>query len=134
MSATELDRIFRLENERTMGNDGVVRYRGRFYQLQGAAAPPQAKVLVCEGRWGKIAIEYRGRELRFVEIAAPARPRVEPVRRSAEQRRAVRTAVRHTPAANHPWKQAARDGALRKALRTARLLPAATLTRPSASP
>jgi len=102
MSATELDRIFRLENERTMGNDGVVRYRGRFYQLQGAAAP--------------------------------ARPRIEPVRRSAEQRRAVRTAVRHTPAANHPWKQAARDGALRKALRTARLLPAATLTRPSASP
>lgn len=132
--ASELDRIFRLEHERIVGNDGVVRYGGRFYQLQGASAPPQAKVLVCEGRWGAIAIEYRGRELRFREIAAPARPRIEPVRRSEEQRRAMRAAVRHTPAANHPWRQAAREAAARKALRSAGLSATATLTRPSASP
>jgi hypothetical protein len=129
---TELERIFRLENERSIGNDGAVRYRGRFYQLQGGKA--QAKVLVCEGRFGRITIEYRGRELRFAEIAAPARPGIEPVKRSEQQQRALRAGVRRAPAANHPWKQAAREGAARKALRDAGLLPAATLTRPSAPP
>ncbi len=132
--AAELDRIFRLEHERTIGNDGVVRYRGRFYQLQAGPAPAQGKVLVCEGRYGTIRIEYRERELRFVEIAAPARPGLQAVKRSAEQRRAMAAAVRRPAAANHPWKQAAREAAVRKELRAARLLPAATLPRPSAWP
>ena len=130
----ELERIFRLENERSIGNDGVVRYRGRFYQLQGGKAPAQAKVVVCEGRFGSITIEYRGRELRFAPIAAPARPGIEPVKHSEEQQRAMRAGVRRAAAANHPWKQAAREAAARKALRAAGLLPAATLTRPSAPP
>lgn len=132
--AAELDRIFRLEHERTIGNDGVVRYRGRFYQLQEGRAPAQAKVLVYEGRYGAIAIEYRGRELRFVQIAAPARPVMQPVKRSEQQRRAMRAVVRRTPAASHPWRQAAQEAAARKALRTAGLLTPASLTRPSASP
>lgn len=132
--AVELDRIFRLENERTIGNDAVVRYQGRFYQLQGGYAAGQAKVVVCEGRYGTIAIEYRGRELRFSEIAAPARPGIREVKRSEEQRRAMRAGVRHSAAANHPWKQAAREGAARKALRAAELQRPATLTQPSASP
>jgi hypothetical protein len=129
----ELERIFRLENERSIGNDGVVRYRGRFYQLEGGKAPAQAKVLVCEGRFGRIAIEYRGRELRSVPIAAPARAGIEPVKRSEQQQRAMRAGVRRAAAANHPWKEAAREGARRKELRAAGLLPA-TLTRPSAPP
>jgi hypothetical protein len=64
-------------------------------------------VLVREGRFGAITIEYRGGELRFGEIAAPVRPGVPEVKRSEEQRRA---------------------------LREAGLLPAAALTWPSASP
>ncbi|MGH9611065.1 MAG: ISNCY family transposase, partial [Bryobacteraceae bacterium] len=83
----ELERIFRLESERSMGNDGVVRYHGHFYQLQGGRrehAPVQSKVLVCEGRHGAIAIEYRGRELRFREIAAPVKPALQ-VKRSELQ-------------------------------------------------
>src|SRR4029450_4691625 len=30
----ELDRIFRLEHERTISNDWVIRHQGRWYQLQ----------------------------------------------------------------------------------------------------
>lgn len=130
----ELDRIFRQEHERTMGNDGVVRYHGRFYQLRGGYAPGQAKVLVCEGRYGTVTIEYRGRELRFRETAAPARRAIPEVKRSEEQQRAMRAGVRRAAAANHPWKQTAREGAARKALRAALLLRPATLTQPSASP
>lgn len=131
--AVELDRIFRQEHERTIGNDGVVRYRGRFYQLQKGYAGGQAKVLVCEGRHGTMTIEYRGRELRFAEIAAPAAAAIQPVKRSEEQQRAMRAGVRRPAAPNHPWKQAAREGAARKELRAV-VLTAATLTRPSASP
>src|SRR6266436_2604424 len=34
LRGAELDRIFRLENERTISNDGVVRYQNRFFQLE----------------------------------------------------------------------------------------------------
>src|SRR3989475_9505583 len=42
--AAELDRIFRLESERTISNDGVVRYQNRWFQLEGQSrhsAPAQ---------------------------------------------------------------------------------------------
>jgi hypothetical protein len=53
----ELDEIFRLETERVIGNDWVVRYENRFLQVQTAGrrqAPAKAKVVVCEwedGGW-----------------------------------------------------------------------------------
>lgn len=132
-----LDRIFRLQTERTIGNDGVVRYRARFYQLRGRVqdrALALGKVRVYENRQGQITIESGGRELAFVEIAAPVRPEMQEGKRREEQRRAMRAAVRRPAAANHPWKQAAREGAARKALRDAGLLRAPALTQPSASP
>jgi hypothetical protein len=55
---------FRLESERTIGEDWVVHYSNRFFQLGTASrhfAPAGDKVLVCEGRHGSLAIEYRGR-------------------------------------------------------------------------
>src|SRR6266566_574356 len=77
--AAELDRIFRLESERTISEDWVVRYDNRFFQLEPQSrdyAPAQNKALVCEGRHGNIAIEYRGRALRWREIPAPVKPSV----------------------------------------------------------
>ena len=70
-------RIFRLEKERTVSEDWVVRYDNRFFQLEPQSqsyAPTRSKVLVCEGRYGGLAIEYRGRPLRWREIDAPAKP------------------------------------------------------------
>src|SRR5215468_2552399 len=77
--AAELDRILRLETERTVSEDWVVRYGNRFLQLERQKrnyAPTRSKVLVYEGRYGSMAIEYRGRPLRWREIAAPAKPQV----------------------------------------------------------
>ncbi len=112
--AAELDRIFRLETERTISNDWVVRYENRFFQLQAQSrhyAPAQGKVLVCEGRDGGMTIEYRGRELRWEEISAPARPSAPPPTAGSEN--AVRQAApapkrKWVPPADHPWRQAAR--------------------------
>src|SRR5260370_42680434 len=56
--AAELDRIFRLENERTISQDGVVRYQNRWVQLEGQGRPraaAQDSVLGGEGRHGSIA-------------------------------------------------------------------------------
>ena len=77
----ELDNVFRLESERAVSEDWVVRYANRFFQLDRQRchyAPARGKVTVCEGRDGSLAIEYRGQALRWHEIAAPAPAKAEP--------------------------------------------------------
>jgi len=69
--AAELDRIFRLESERTVSDDWVVRYDNRFFQREAHnqhCAPAGGKVWVCEGRHGNLAIEYGGHALRWRQI------------------------------------------------------------------
>lgn len=123
--AAELDKIFRLETERTVSGDWVVRYNNRFFQLQAQSrnyAPAGGKVLVCEGRHGNIAIEYRGESVRRQEIPAPARPRRLDVPHAEEPKRvAVETVGKKwTPPANHPWREAARRGLEKRERRTIR--------------
>ena len=116
-SAGELDRIFRLESERVISDDWVVRYDNRFFQLEPQSrhyAPAQGKVLVCEGREGSLAIQYRGRALPWQEIQPPANRRAQEARSPGE--RGVRGGTPATPLpkrkwvppADHPWRQAAR--------------------------
>ena len=111
----ELDRIFRLESERTVSENWVVRYDNRFFQLEPGShhyAPSQSQVLVCEGRHGNLAIEYRGRALRWQEIPAP-RPAV-PAKKSLTER--VMAAKRKwVPPRNHPWREATRQAIAKRA-------------------
>lgn len=128
----ELDRIFRLESERVVSEDWVVRYTNRYFQLEPQShlrAPARSKVLVCEGRHGGMAIEYRGRALHWKEIPAPSKPQIE-----SEHPRNRLPVVRRkwVPPANHPWREAARQRAQQKALRES--APRAPLALPSASP
>jgi transposase len=77
-SAMELREVFRLESERMIGNDWVVRYDNRLFQVQAQSrkyAPAQGNVGVCEWEDGMIEIEYRGRKLPWKEIFGTA-PRV----------------------------------------------------------
>jgi len=101
--AAELDRIFRLENERMVSDDWVVRCDNRFFQLQrhGRHYPPtQGKVLVGEGRHGQITIEYRGRALSWQEIPAPAKPRLPQV-----APKTVQSQRKQIPSSHHPWRE-----------------------------
>jgi hypothetical protein len=133
--SAELDRIFRLERERTISADGVVRYANRYFQLEprsGPSAPAQSKVLVCEGRHGGLAIEYRGQALRWKEIAAPLKPA--PAAETPSRRMASPMVKRKwVPPEDHPWRQAARRAAQRKALRES-LAARPSLAWPSAAP
>ena len=137
--ATELDRIFRLESERTISDDWVVRYDNRFFQLEPPSrhyAPAQGKVLVCEGQHGSIAIEYRGRALRWQQIPAPTRPHVLAAEPPSERKRVPVSTVKRkwVPPADHPWREAARRRAQRKAFRQAAAPPRPSLALPCASP
>ena len=119
--AAKLDRIFRLESERVISDDWVVRYDGRFFQLEPQSrnyAPARGRVLVCEGPDGRVEIEYRGHPVPWQEIAGPVRASRREARPEAE-RAAVPTVPipkrKWVPPPDHPWRQAARSGAERRA-------------------
>ena len=109
----ELDRIFRLESERVVSQDGVVRYANRYFQL-GAQVRAASKVLVCQGRQGTLSIEYRGQALRWSEIEAPPKPAM-----AASTGPCVRVAAKPkwVPPQSHPWREAARRAVQKKAIR-----------------
>jgi hypothetical protein len=137
--ATELERIFRLESERRIGNDWVVRYQNRFFQLRPQSrhyAPALGKVMVCEGRHGNTAIEYRGRALPFQEIPAPVQSSVIQAKTgdARNQCPAPKVQRKQAPPANHPWREAVRREVQKRAAKLAAGAPRPSLTWPSASP
>ncbi|MGH9859423.1 MAG: hypothetical protein ACRD5F_05290 [Candidatus Acidiferrales bacterium] len=137
--AAELERIFRLESERVISEDWVVRYENRFFQLQPQSrhyAPARGKVLVCEGRHGRITIEYRGCALRWQQIPAPARPSVLAAGSpSAPKHVPISTARRKwVPPAEHPWRQAVRREVQKRASKLAAVARRPSLALPCASP
>jgi hypothetical protein len=105
-----LNKIFRLETERAISDDWVVRYDNRFFQLEPRSenyTPARGQELVCEWPDGRLDIEYRGRAVRWREIAAPTRPPV-----------AERTRVPTPPRAKRKWMPPAdHPGDRRRALR-----------------
>jgi hypothetical protein len=97
---TALDEIFRLETERTLGQDWVVRHDSRIFQVtrESVYAPARAKVVVCEWEDGRLEIRYRGKRLEAKEIAErPAQPK-------AEGKPQVRRRRPAPPASDHPWR------------------------------
>jgi hypothetical protein len=138
--AVELDRIFCLENERTINNDWVVRYHNRWFQLASLSrhgAPAQGQVLVCEGRHGGIAIEYRWWALRWQEIPAPRKPiEVErkPGGKPASEAQPPGVQRKWVPASNHPWREAARRGKHQRERKLAATAARASLAWPALRP
>jgi len=114
--AAKLDRIFRLESERVISDDWVVRYEGRFFQLEPQSrnyAPARGKVVVCEWPEGRVEIEYRGHAVPWREIPAPVRASAPEARPAVEPTLAPMPGVakrKWVPPPDHPWRQAARFG------------------------
>jgi transposase len=107
-----LDRIFRLEETRTVSNDWVVRYANRHFQVERQSPQPPARstVQVFEDVAGQIEICYRDHRVRWTEIARPLptpvpaaapRPSLPPTPKTRARRRGQD--------ADHPWHQAVKD-------------------------
>jgi len=121
-SARTLDRVFRLEEIRTVGQDWVVRYHNRLLQLarQSGYAPARSTVTVCEWPDGRLAVEYRGRTLTWADVTdAATAPAVAPVCAVAP---AVSAAHPHPvmrsmtrPSVDHPWRRGFDQRAERRA-------------------
>jgi hypothetical protein len=99
----ELRQIFRLETERTISNDWVIRHEGRSLQLQPGQrryGPTQSKALVCEWEDGAMEVYYRGERVAFTELQEPTQKASRPLAP------AVRAMVVRKPKTDHPWRQA----------------------------
>lgn len=106
-SARELHEIFRLEIERRISNDWVIRHEGRYLQLQPIGqpryGPTQTKALVCEWEDGAREVYYRGQRLAYQELPAPL-PRKSEVDARAKARVPFFARPRK-PSPDHPWRQ-----------------------------
>jgi len=99
-TARELRQIFRLETQRRIGNDWVIRYEGRFLQLRPGSrrhGPATRTASVCEWEDGTMEIYYRGERIEHTECKPPAKkmkippaPRIQVVRRAKP---------------DHPWRR-----------------------------
>jgi transposase-like protein len=102
LTARELRQVFRLETERTIGNDWVIRHDNRWLQLlpkQRRYAPTRSKALVCEWEDGTREVYYREERIAFTELQEPPRKPASPTRPTA------RATVIRKPNPDHPWRQ-----------------------------
>lgn len=101
----ELDAILRLQIERWVSADWVLRYNRRLLQLlptRRSAGPRPNKAMVSEKEDGQLEIFYRGEPIGFLEITTPP----------WQQRRKERAAAPHVPCPrgrqrptlDHPYK------------------------------
>ncbi len=106
-SRKELDEVFRLETERAIGNDWVVRHQNRLFQVtrRSRYAPARSKVVVCEWEDGQVEIRYGGQRLCHEEIAV--RPAV--AAPTAAKPRQHRRRLPTPPQASHPWRKGYRQ-------------------------
>jgi transposase len=107
-SVAELDNIFRLETERWVSNDWVVRHHGRFLQLlpPRRCDGPRAKAQVYESVEGTLEVRYRGERLAWEEIPAA------PSSCQAAEDLAVHVPYsrpRPKPGVEHPYKRGAEN-------------------------
>ena len=102
LTSRELREIFRLETERAIANDWVVRHEGRYLQLhpgQRRYGPTRSKALVCEWEDGAIEVYYRGERVSFTELKEPIQKSARPIPPAA------RAVVVRKAKPDHPWRQ-----------------------------
>lgn len=96
LPARELDRIFCIQEERTVRNDFTIAYNGKLYQIEQMTRAK--KVIVEERLDGSLHITYKGQDLRYRLITEQPREKPDaPLMITAKNP--------WTPPADHPWKK-----------------------------
>ena len=100
--AWELQQIFRLETERGIGNDWVIRHQSRYLQLRPGPqyrGSSKSKALVCEWEDGSMAIYHQDKRMAFSELPEAPAKAIQP-RPAAAQAIVMRPAKK-----DHPWRR-----------------------------
>ena len=101
-TARELREVFRLETERTISKDWVLRHEGRYLQLKPSCrnyGPTTSKALVCEWEDETIKVYYRGEPIAFTELKQQP-PKLTELRPAGPRIRVARRVKK-----DHPWRQ-----------------------------
>jgi len=99
----DLRGVFCREETRTVGNDWVVRYNNRFFQIvsQSNLPPAKRRVMVQEHLDGSIHMVYRDRDVLFTEIKElPGKPMV-----THQKQQNPEPKRKYTPPPDHPWRR-----------------------------
>ena len=107
-STRVLDRVFVVQETRTLSNDWVVRYHNRLLQLARISSrmPARSTVQVCEARDGAITIRYRDRVVPWRELMADAVDGVAMLAPAVTVAPLTPPPVRGPRAgADHPWRR-----------------------------
>jgi transposase len=102
----DLDEVFRVETERTVSNDWVVRHDNHLLQLErrGRHYPPaRSTVRVCEYADGHLDVWYGGQRVPWTEVAG------RPVTAAPRPASRAITGLPRPPAADHPWRRSYRE-------------------------
>lgn len=119
----QLDKIFRLQETRTVSNDWVVRYDNRLLQLERQSGRPPARstVLVYAAIDGQIEIHYRDRVMRWTDVPALPRRAATTAESSPTPARRDGGPIRpRIPCADHPWRRGVEQYRLDQQLRADR--------------
>jgi hypothetical protein len=99
----DLRTVFCREETRTVGNDWVVRYKNRFFQIvsQSSLPPARRRVMVQEHLDGSTHMVYRNREILFTEIKElPQKPMV-----THQKQQNPEPKRKYIPPPDHPWRR-----------------------------
>ena len=99
----DLRGVFCREETRTVGNDWVVRYKNRFFQigLQSNLPSARRRVMVQEHLDGSIHMVYRDRGVLFTEIKGlPRKPMV-----THQKQQNPEPKRKYVPPLDHPWRR-----------------------------
>jgi hypothetical protein len=108
----DLDQVFRIETERMVSNDWVVRHDSRLLQIarhRRVHPPARSTVLVCEYEDGHLEVWYRDRRVPWGDITGRHLPRASaaaPNRPKAGRTKTPGVCVlRRRVGAHHPWRR-----------------------------
>lgn len=102
----DLRGVFCMEETRTIGNDWVVRYKSRFFQIvpQSNLPPARRKITVREYLDGSIHMVYRGEKV-FHEEIETGREKHPASLASPDKVRTKESRGRSVPSQHHPWRR-----------------------------
>jgi len=101
---SNLEEVFSIKKERTIGNDYVVRYENNYYQLeqeQPLTVLKRSKVTVETRISGEVKIKQRGKYLNFFTLPGKPKREIEIMVPALTRKKSD-----WKPPANHPWKMA----------------------------